>query len=65
MYVFSEWRSTRLVEINQYDKTMATYYDITMGNDVAKDDNYELNIPTQLMCSPQTDQTLTCSCYNR
>ncbi len=36
-YVFSEWRSIRPVEINQYDITMTTHYDITMGNDIAKD----------------------------
>ncbi len=34
-YVFSEWRSIRPVEINQYDTTMITHYNITMGNDVA------------------------------
>ncbi len=28
-YVFSEWRSIRPVEINQYDITMSTHYDIT------------------------------------
>ncbi len=31
-----EWRSIRLIEINQYDITMATHYDITMGNNVAR-----------------------------
>ncbi len=31
LYVISEWRLTRPVEINQYDITMATHYDITMG----------------------------------
>ncbi len=34
-YVFSEWRSTRTVDINQYEIPMATHYDITMGNDIA------------------------------
>ncbi len=28
-------RSIRPVEINQYDITMATHYDITMGNGIA------------------------------
>ncbi len=37
MHVFSEWRSIRPVEINQCDFTMATHYDITMGNDAASD----------------------------
>ncbi len=32
-YVISEWRSIRPVKINQYDITMTTHYDITMGND--------------------------------
>ncbi len=34
-YVFSKWRSIRPVEINQYDITVATHYDITMSNDIA------------------------------
>ncbi len=33
-YVFSAWRSIRTVEINQYDLTMASHYDIAMGNGV-------------------------------
>ncbi len=36
-YVFSEWRSIRPVDINQYDITIATHYDITMSNDIARD----------------------------
>ncbi len=35
-YVISEWRSFRPMEINQYDITIATHYDITIGNDVAR-----------------------------
>ncbi len=35
-YVLSKWRSFSPVEINQYDITMATHYDITMGNDIAR-----------------------------
>ncbi len=35
--IYSERRSIRPVEINQYDITMATHYDITMGNDIARD----------------------------
>ncbi len=30
------------VEINQYDITMATDYDITMSNDIAKDAHCEI-----------------------
>ncbi len=36
-YVISESRSIRSMEINQYDITMATHYDITMGNDITRD----------------------------
>ncbi len=43
-YVISKWRSIRLVEINQYDITMATHYDITMGNDVARDMHCEITM---------------------
>ncbi len=37
LYVFSEWRSIRPVEINQYGITIVTHYDITMGNNVSMD----------------------------
>ncbi len=40
-YVFSKWRSISPVEINQYYITMATHYDITMGNNVARDAHCE------------------------
>ncbi len=43
-YVFSESRSIRPVEINQYDITMATHYDITMGNDIARDAHCEITM---------------------
>ncbi len=39
VYVISEWRSIRPVEINQYGITNDTHYDITMGNDVAMDNH--------------------------
>ncbi len=32
-YMFSKWKSIRLVEINQYDITIAPHCEITMGND--------------------------------
>ncbi len=41
-YVISEWRSIRRVEINQYDSTMATHYENTMGNEVARDAHCEI-----------------------
>ncbi len=43
-YVFSEWRSIRLVEINQFDITMATHYDIIMDNYIAMDAHCEIRI---------------------
>ncbi len=36
-YLISEWRSIRPVEINHYGITMATHYDIAVGNDVGRD----------------------------
>ncbi len=43
-YVFSEWRSIRLVEINQFDITMATHYDIIMDNYIAMDAHCEIRM---------------------
>ncbi len=43
-YVIFEWRSIRPVEINQYDITMATHYDIIMGNDIARDVHCEITM---------------------
>ncbi len=43
-YAFSELRSIRPAEINQYDLTMATHYDITMSNDVARDIHCDVTI---------------------
>ncbi len=42
-YVISKWRSIRSVEINQYDITMATHYDITMCKDFARDAQCAIN----------------------
>ncbi len=42
--VISEWRSISPVEINQYDITMVTHYDITMGYDVARDVHCEITM---------------------
>ncbi len=42
-YVIFKRRSIRPMEINQYDIIMATtLYDITMGNDVARDAHCEI-----------------------
>ncbi len=43
-YVIFKWRSSRPVEINQYDITMATHYDITMGNDITRDAHCKITI---------------------
>ncbi len=43
-YVFFEWRLIRQVEINQYDITMATHYNITMDNDIARDAHCEITM---------------------
>ncbi len=43
-YVFSECRSIRPVEINQYDITIPTYYDITIVNDIASDIHCEVTM---------------------
>ncbi len=43
-YVFSKWKTIRPMGINQYDNTMTTNYDITMGNDVARDTHYDITI---------------------
>ncbi len=40
----SEWRSITPVEINQYDITMTTDYDITISNDLARDAHCEITI---------------------
>ncbi len=44
MYVFSEWRSIRPVEINQNDITMAIHYDIAMGNGIGRDATCEITM---------------------
>ncbi len=49
-YMFSEWRSIRPMEINQYDITMATHYDITMGIDIARDFHCEITMGNDVHC---------------
>ncbi len=40
------------MEINQYDITMATHYDITMGNDNARDIHCDITISNDIaMCT--------------
>ncbi len=51
-YVFSEWRAIKPVKINQYDITMVTHYDITMGNDIARDVHCEITMSNDVaMCT--------------
>ncbi len=58
-YVFSKWRSIRPVEINQYDIKMATYYDITIGNDVARDANCEIIVGNDVARDIHCDVTMS------
>ncbi len=57
-YVFSEWRSIKPVEINEYDITMATYYSITMGNDIAKDALCEITVENDVVKDIYCDITM-------
>ncbi len=59
MYVFSERRSIRPVEIDQYDITMATHYDITMGNDVARDAQCEITMVNDVARDIHCDITIS------
>ncbi len=58
-YVFSEWRSIRPVENNQYNITMATHYDMTMGNDVAKDAHREITMGNYVAIDIHCDITMS------
>ncbi len=58
-YVFSEWRSIRPVQINQYDTTMATHYDITMGNDIARDVHCEITMCNDVASDIHYDVTMS------
>ncbi len=57
-YVISKWRSIRLVEINQYDITMATH-DITMGNDIARDAHCEITMGNDVARDIHCDITMS------
>ncbi len=62
-YVFSGWRSVRPVEINQYDITMATHYDITMGNDIARDTHCEITMGNDVSRDIHCDVTIVLLYY--
>ncbi len=57
-YVISEWRSIRTMELNQYDTTMATHYDIAMGNDIARNAHCEITIGNDVARDIHCDVTL-------
>ncbi len=58
-YVISERRSIRPVENNQYDITMATHYDITMGNDIARDEHCEITMGNDVARDIHCDVTMS------
>ncbi len=58
-YVISKWRSIRPVEINQYDITMATHYDITMANNVARDAHCEIIMGNDIAKDIHCDVTMS------
>ncbi len=58
-YLISDWISIRPVEINQYDITMATHYDITMGNDVARDADCEITMGNDVARNIHCDITIS------
>ncbi len=47
------------VEINQYDTTMAPHYDITMGNDVARDAHCEITMGYDIARDIHCDVTMS------
>ncbi len=46
------------MEINQYDITIATHYDITMGNDVARDVHCEITMGNDVTRDIHCDITM-------
>ncbi len=57
--MISKWRLIKPVEINQYDITMATHYDITMGNDVARDVHCEITMSNDIARDIHCDITMS------
>ncbi len=57
--MFSELRSIRPVEINENDITMATHYDITMGNDVVTDVHCEITMGNDVAMDIHCDVTMS------
>ncbi len=57
-YVFSKWKSIRPVEINQYDITIVNHYDITMGNDFARDAHCRITMGNYVAMDIHCDVTM-------
>ncbi len=47
------------MEINQYDITMATHYDITMGNDIARNVHCEITMGKDIARDIHCDVTMS------
>ncbi len=56
--VFFEWRWIRLVEMNQYYITMATHYDITLDNDIARYAHSEITMGNAVARDIHCDVTM-------
>ncbi len=54
-----EWRSIRPVLFNQYDITMAAHYDITMGDDIARDVHCEITMGNAFARDIHCDVTMS------
>ncbi len=52
------------VEINQYGITMATHYDITMGNDIARDAHCEITMDKYVDRDNNYDVIMSNDLYN-
>ncbi len=54
------------MEINQYDITMATYYDITMGNDIARDAHCEItnDVARDIHCDVKMNNDIAMCTYH-
>ncbi len=57
--VFSKWRSIRSEEIDQYDITMTTHYDVTVGNTIAKDAHCEIRMGNDVARDIHCDVTMS------
>ncbi len=58
-YVFSKWRLIRPVETDQYYMTMATHFDFTMDNDVARDAHCDITMGNDVVNDIYCDVTMS------